>query len=85
MSFMVFASFRTRPLVDGGQAVHCWRGLTDSVHRYGLLQVAAVNAMVHVTPERRQSQHSVAACQLLATVAFHCASRVSQSNASQSP
>jgi hypothetical protein len=21
------------PLVDGGQAVHCWRGLADSVHR----------------------------------------------------
>ena len=82
MSFMVLASFRTRPLVDGGQAVHCWRGLTDSVHRDGLLQVAAVNAEAAMAPERRQRQHLVAGCQLLAAVTFHCASRVSQSNAS---
>lgn len=80
MSLSALGSFRTAPLVDGGQAVHCWRGLADCVHRYGLLQVAAVNTKAAVAPERAETDHAMASGQALATVPFHGAPGIVNAN-----
>ena len=80
MSFSAFGSFRTRPLVDGGQAVHCWRGLADSMHRYGLLQHPAIDAEVAVTPERAETDHAMGSRQARAAVPLHGAPRVTDTN-----
>tara|TARA_E500000318_G_scaffold95831_1_gene95803 strand:- start:85 stop:378 length:294 start_codon:yes stop_codon:yes gene_type:complete len=81
MSFSALGSFRTRPLVDGGQAVHCWRGLADSMHRYGLLQHPAIDAEVAVTPERAETDHAMGSRQARAAVPLHGAPGIADADA----
>jgi len=81
MSLSALGSFRTAPLVDGGQAVHCWRGLADSVHRYGLLQHPAIDAERAVPPKRAETDHAMGSGQALATLAFHGSPRIADADA----
>ena len=76
MSFSALGSFRTAPLVDGGQAVHCWRGLANSVHCYRLLHHPTVNAKTAVTPERAETDHAMGYGQALTALALHGTPRI---------
>ena len=71
------------PLCAGGQAVHCWRGLTDSMHRERLLQVAAIDTVDCVTPEPAQGDRLVGFCQSFAAVPLHGTPGIVDANHSQ--